>query len=114
MVASADAGESLTATLVGVQSCSQNMIGFLDHMAYMADDQRVRGMCDRQVLVWIIQRRQEMQHRVDPRAFLVVRFHHGPRCICGVGVKEHRLFGFGVIVPFVQRRFINRAKLPLF
>src|SRR6056300_603344 len=76
MVASADAGESLTATLVGVQSCSQNMIGFLDHMAYMADDQRVRVMCDRQVLVWIIQRRQEMQHRVDPRAFLVVRFHH--------------------------------------
>lgn len=46
--------------------------------------------------------------------FFTVRLNHCPWRISGVGVIEHRFFGGGVVLPFIERGHINRRELPLF
>jgi len=53
------------------------------------------------VAVWIGEHVQKMPHRSEAGAFLVIRFNHRPRRVLGIGVKEHRLYGFGLIIPFI-------------
>ena len=78
------------------------MVAGVDHVMRGRNDLGVRRMGDPQVLAGIVQRRQEMQHAVQPGAFLVVGLDDGPGRIGGVGVEEHRLLGFGVIIPFPE------------
>ncbi len=54
-----------------------------------------------------------MLHAVQPGAFLVVRFHHRPGSVGGVGVEEHRFFRLGVIVPLVEGSEVDGRELPL-
>ena len=70
-------------------------------------------MGDFMVLVGVGQRIQEMPHAIQPSAFLVVGFDHRPRGIGRVSVEEHGFFGFGVIVPAIQRLNVDGAKLPV-
>jgi hypothetical protein len=48
-----------------------------------------------------------MTHAIEARAFLVIGFDHRPGRIGGIGVKEHRLLGFCVVVPFIKARLVN-------
>ena len=57
---------------------------------------------------------QEVADAVEAGAFFVVRLNDGPRRVAGVGVEEHGVFGFGVVVPAVERFNIYRRKFPVF
>src|SRR5690349_24685915 len=52
-------------------------------------------------------------HRIEPRALLAIGAHDSPWRVGRVGVREHRLLGLRVLIPFVQRREIDGAELPL-
>ena len=65
------------------------------------------------ILCGIVERSEEVPHKGKPSAFFVIRLNDGPRCIRGVGVGEHRFFGFGVVIPLVQGLRINGGQFPL-
>ncbi len=97
-----------------MQGRAQNVIGAVNDVMRLPDDQRVRLAHDIHVLVRVVQRTQEMPHAVQPRACLVIGLDDRPRGVRRIGVKEHRFLGFGVIVPFGQRCLVDGTQLPAF
>ncbi len=85
-----------------MQRRPKDVFRLTDMVVCPTDNQRVSRGYDFKILAGVFQRIQKVQHRVNPRSLLVVRLNHRPRCIRSVRVKEHRLLGFGVIVPLVQ------------
>ena len=83
------------------------MIGIGDRMAWVQDDQWVRKRCNGEILVGVVHLRQEVFHAVQSGALLVVGPDHSPRRVSGVRVKEHCLFGLGVIVPYKVPRVVE-------
>jgi len=83
-------------------------------MRTTADNKRVSALTnDLSILTWVGERVQEMQHRIQSGAFLIIRFNDRPRCIGRVGIKKHRFFGLSVVIPLINRRLIYRRQLPL-
>ena len=89
------------------------MVRSMHDVAGMAHDQRIRCLRNLGILAGVIQRRQEMAHGIQARPLLVVGLDDRPGRIGGVGVKEHRLFRFGVVIPLVEAGLVDRAQLPL-
>ena len=86
-----------------MQAHAENALTHIDHMHAGANDQRVRFTDYTTILFCIGQRIQEMLHAIEPCPFLVVRLDDRPRCICRIGIEEHRLLCFHVVVPFIER-----------
>ena len=84
------------------------MIGCVDDMAGLADNLRIGKLRDTKIFIRIVELRQEVTHAIQARAFLVIGFKDCPRCVGGVGVKEHGFFSLGVILPLVETGAINR------
>lgn len=57
---------------------------------------------------------QEVADTVEAGAFFVVGADDGPRRVAGVGVEEHGVFGFGVVVPAVERLDVHGGEFPVF
>ena len=57
---------------------------------------------------------QEVADTVQTCTFFVVGTDDDPRRVAGVGVEEHGVFGFGVVVPAVERLDIHRRQFPVF
>src|SRR5258705_9480078 len=83
---------------VGQCASNDQGIGYGDHLT---------------VFVVVVELTEDVAHRVDAGALLVVALDHRPRRDVGVGELEHVLFGRGVGLPLVQRRQIRRRQLPL-
>src|SRR4051794_29917941 len=77
------------------------------------DDEGVGLTDDVGVLPVVLEARQEVAHGVDPGALLVVALDRRPRRPLGVGARDHRLLGGGVVVPLVQRLQVDGGELPL-
>ena len=92
---------------------SEHVVTIANDVLTAADNQGVWPMNDMAILIWIRQRGQEVLHTIDPCPFFIRGFDNGPRRICGVRVKEHGFFGFGIFVPFGQRGPVNGRQLPL-
>ena len=57
---------------------------------------------------------QEVADTVQTCTFFVVGADDDPRRVAGVGVEEHGVFGFGVVVPAVERLDIHWRQFPVF
>ncbi len=57
---------------------------------------------------------QDVSHGVQASSFLAVGLDHGPGSVGGIRIVEHGFFGFGVIIPFVQRGHVDGGEFPLF
>ena len=54
-----------------------------------------------------------MGDAVEAGALLVVGVQDVPRCVLGIGGLKHQVARAGVFIPFLARRQIDRAELPL-
>ena len=66
------------------------------------------------VFARIVQLVQEVADTVQTCTFFVVGADDDPRRVAGVGVEEHGVFGFGVVVPTVERLDVHRGEFPVF
>ena len=56
---------------------------------------------------------QEVADAVEAGAFFVVGADDGPRRVAGMGVEEHGVFGFGVVVPAIKRLDVHGGEFPV-
>src|SRR5215469_12280994 len=73
----------------------------------------VRLADDLGVLARVVELLQDVPHRLQAGALLVVALDDRPRGVRRVGVVEHRLLRLGVVLPLVARLQVHRAELPL-
>jgi len=91
-----------------MQALAKNVLALVDHMRAGSDNQGVRLADYPAVLFCIGQRIKEMLHAIEPGTFLVVRLDDRPRCVGRIGIEEHRLLRFRIIVLFVERFAVDR------
>ena len=89
------------------------MISAVDHMIGTVADERIRRADQLDVFAWVVDAGEKMAHTGQPRALFVVGFDHSPRRIGRIRIKEHRLLGLGVVVPFAKAGLVDGAALPL-
>lgn len=75
------------------------MLVFVDDACGVADNEWVRAVHNALIVVGGWQLTEKILQTVESRALLVVGLDNGPRRIGGVGVEQHGLFSFGIVVP---------------
>src|SRR3990172_2351819 len=88
-------------------------LGLLDDLGGGTDQQWIGNTGDLEILVRVLEQREEVAEAVDARPFLVIGLDHHPRRIARVGVEKHRCLGLSVIVPAVERADVERGEFPL-
>ena len=76
------------------------------------DQQWIWNADDFVIFTVVFELAQEVPHRIESAALLIIGLYRDPWGVIGVRVQKHELFRLGVGFPPIQRFQINRRQLP--